>query len=198
MLVNSGINAGSIRTSTYITHDDTRKQNAHYPDPLSTMLVPSRRRLESLTLHSFGVHGSLGNCSCKCAHIIYWRSIAISFLAHNKLYKSLVLSILLYGCGRWTLTADLVRRIQAVENKCCRSTVGISYRVQNKRICMAATGRYPRRTSGAFTVSRKASQVIMVRSAMYVFMIRCRRSYYKEQWMLGVAEGDRGNHRRTT
>ena len=33
-------------------------------------------------------------------------------------------------------------------------------------------------------------------SAMYVVMIRFRRSYYKAQWMLGVVEEDRVNHGR--
>ena len=45
-----------------------------------------------------------------------------------KIYKSPVLSILLYGCESWTLTADLERRIQAVKNKCCRRMFSISYR----------------------------------------------------------------------
>ena len=31
-----------------------------------------------------------------------------------------------YGCERWTLTADLGRRIQAFENKCYRRMIGIS------------------------------------------------------------------------
>ena len=43
-------------------------------------------------------------------------------------YKSLVLSMLLYGCESWTLTADLERRIQAFENKCYRRILCISYR----------------------------------------------------------------------
>ena len=35
-------------------------------------------------------------------------------------------------------------------------------------------------------------------SAMSVVMIRCRRSYYKEQWMVVVADEDLVNHGRTT
>ena len=46
-----------------------------------------------------------------------WRSNTISFPVKVRLYKSLVLSTLLYGCESWTLTADTERRIQSFENK---------------------------------------------------------------------------------
>ena len=45
----------------------------------------------------------------------------------NKLNKSLVLSILLYECESWTLTADLERRIEAFENKSYRRMLDILY-----------------------------------------------------------------------
>ena len=35
-------------------------------------------------------------------------------------------------------------------------------------------------------------------SAMYVVMIRCRTSYYKEQWMVIIVEEDLVNYGRTT
>ena len=44
-----------------------------------------------------------------------------------KLYKSLVLSVLLYGCETWTLNAELEKRIQAFENKSHRKILRISY-----------------------------------------------------------------------
>jgi hypothetical protein len=59
---------------------------------------------------------------------ILWKNKAISFPTKIVLYRSLVLSVLLYGCESWTLTADLERRIQAFENKCFRRMLGISYR----------------------------------------------------------------------
>ena len=59
---------------------------------------------------------------------ILWKNKAISYPTKIKLYKSLVLSILLYICGSWTLTADLERRIQAFENKCYRRMLDMSYR----------------------------------------------------------------------
>ena len=56
-----------------------------------------------------------------------WKSNAISFPTKYKLFKSLVVSILLYGCETWTLHADTERRIQAFEYKCLRRLLRISY-----------------------------------------------------------------------
>ena len=56
-----------------------------------------------------------------------WRS-NISFTSKYKLYRVLVVSILLYGCETWTLLADSERRIQAFETKCLRRLLNISYR----------------------------------------------------------------------
>ena len=57
-----------------------------------------------------------------------WSSEDISFATKIKLYKTLVLSTLLYGCESWTLTADSTKRIQAFENKCYRRMLGISWK----------------------------------------------------------------------
>ncbi|KAI8486085.1 hypothetical protein Bbelb_361850 [Branchiostoma belcheri] len=56
-----------------------------------------------------------------------WKSKNISFAVKYKLYKSLVVSILLYGCETWTLLTDTERRIQAFETKSLRRLLGISY-----------------------------------------------------------------------
>ena len=75
---------------------------------------------------------------------------AIRFLTRIKLNKSLVLSIMFYGCESWTLTADLETRIQAFENKCVKRT-----------------NTYGNRwTSGTFIVNRQASQVVMTRPCL--------------------------------
>ena len=42
--------------------------------------------------------------------------------------RSLVMSIFIYACGSWTLTADTERRIQALEMRCLRKLLGITYR----------------------------------------------------------------------
>ena len=57
-----------------------------------------------------------------------WSSKDISFATKIKLYKTLVLSTLLYGSESWTLTADSTKRIQAFENKCYRRMLRISWK----------------------------------------------------------------------
>ena len=57
-----------------------------------------------------------------------WSSKDVSFSTKKKLYKTLVLSTLLYGCESWTLTTDSTKRIQAFENKCYRRMLGTSWR----------------------------------------------------------------------
>ena len=56
-----------------------------------------------------------------------WRNAKISFATKLKLNKALVLSILLYGCESWTLTAELEKRIQAFEMKCLRRVLGVAW-----------------------------------------------------------------------
>ena len=50
---------------------------------------------------------------------------------------SLVTSIFLFACESWILTAELHRRIQAMEMKCYRKILHISYKyhVTNKEVC---------------------------------------------------------------
>ena len=52
----------------------------------------------------------------------------ISFKIKFNLYRSLVLSILLYGCETWTLMSDEEKRISAFENKAHRRLLEINYR----------------------------------------------------------------------
>ena len=57
-----------------------------------------------------------------------WSRKDVNFSTKIKLYKTLVLSTLLYSCESWTLTADSTKRIQAFENKCCRRMLGILWK----------------------------------------------------------------------
>ena len=54
------------------------------------------------------------------------RSISLS--SKIRLIRSLVTSIFLYACEPWTLTAELRRRIQAMEMRCYRKILHISYK----------------------------------------------------------------------
>ena len=51
--------------------------------------------------------------------------------------RSLVTSIFLYACESRTLTAELQRRMQAIEMRCYCKILGISYEdhVTNKEVC---------------------------------------------------------------
>ena len=51
-----------------------------------------------------------------------------SFSGRKRLMRSLVTSIFLYACESWTLTTELQRRIQAMEMRCYRKILHISYK----------------------------------------------------------------------
>ena len=57
-----------------------------------------------------------------------WRDKNICLKSKLRLNHALVLSIFLYACESWTLTAELQRKIQAVEMRCSRRLLGISYK----------------------------------------------------------------------
>ena len=56
-----------------------------------------------------------------------WRCNTISFASKFKLYKSVVASILLFGCEIWTLLANSEKRIQAFETKSLRKLLRMSH-----------------------------------------------------------------------
>ena len=61
--------------------------------------------------------------------------------------NSLVISILLYACESWTLTAELEKRTQAFEKRCHRRLLNTSYKdhVTNEEVrrkIQAAIGEY--------------------------------------------------------
>ena len=57
-----------------------------------------------------------------------WIDKSISLSSKIRLMRSIVTSIFLYACESWTLTAELQRRIQAMEMKCYRKIQHISYK----------------------------------------------------------------------
>ena len=59
---------------------------------------------------------------------IIWRDKNISLASKVKLMRTLILSIFLYACESWTLTAEIERRIQALEMRCYRRLLNISYK----------------------------------------------------------------------
>ena len=70
---------------------------------------------------------STNNSSIDKAEIsLYDRSISLS--SKIRLMRSLVTSFFLLACESWTLTAELQRRIQAMEMRCYRKILHISYK----------------------------------------------------------------------
>ena len=57
-----------------------------------------------------------------------WNDRSISLSSKIQLMRSLVTSIFLYACESWTFTAELRRRIQAMEMRCYRKILRISYK----------------------------------------------------------------------
>ena len=71
----------------------------------------------------------------------------ISLGSKVKLMRSLVISIFMYACESWTLTAELEKRTQAFEMRCYRRLLNISYEdhVTNEEVrrkIQAAVGEY--------------------------------------------------------
>ena len=57
-----------------------------------------------------------------------WIDKSISLSSKMRLMHSLVTFIFLYACESWTLTAELQRRIQAMEMRCYHMILHISYK----------------------------------------------------------------------
>ena len=57
-----------------------------------------------------------------------WIDKSISLSSKKRLMRYLVKSIFLYAYESWTLTVELQRRIQAVEMRCYRKILHISYK----------------------------------------------------------------------
>ena len=55
---------------------------------------------------------------------------------------TLILSTFFYACESWTLTAEIGRRIQALEMRCYRRLLNISYKDQVRNRIHNATGVY--------------------------------------------------------
>ena len=65
-----------------------------------------------------------------------WKDKNITLRSKIRLMRSLVVSIFLYACETWTLTAELQRRVQAMEMSCYRKILCILYKdhLTNKEI----------------------------------------------------------------
>ena len=71
-----------------------------------------------------------------------WNNKYISLSSEIRLMRSLVISVLLYACETWTLTADILKKLQATEMRCFRKLLGISYRDHIRDRIRQAIGPY--------------------------------------------------------
>ena len=63
-----------------------------------------------------------------------WRDNSLCLGSKIKLMRSLVISLFLYACELWTLTAELERTTQAFEMRCYRRLLNISYKEVARKI----------------------------------------------------------------
>ena len=121
---------------------------------------------------------------------------ALSFPTKIKFHKSLVLSLQLSGCESWTSKVDLEWRIETFENKRYRRMLSISYRENT-------TNENVWEQVGILAAQRRLLQSTAKRRKLSGFSHVYRHdmlpnSYFKEQWMVVVAEEDFISHVRTT
>ena len=98
---------------------------------INTEITVNGQRLETVT--SFKYLGSVITDECSKPEILsriaqttaaltrlkpVWVDRSISLSSKIRLMRSLITSIFLYACESWTLTAELQRRIQAMEMRC--------------------------------------------------------------------------------
>ena len=65
-----------------------------------------------------------------------WRDKNLALSIKIRLMRSLTLSIFLYACESWTLTAALEKKVNTMEMRCFRNLLGISYKyhISNQQI----------------------------------------------------------------
>ena len=93
----------------------------------------------------FGVFGSkaeilsrIAQCTTTMTRLKpIWNDRNITLGSKVRLMRTLIISILLYACETWTLTIELQRRIKAVEMRCYRRLLHISYKdhITNEIVC---------------------------------------------------------------
>ena len=76
-----------------------------------------------------------------------WKAKNIALSTKIRLQRSLIISIFLYACETWTLTAETERKLQTMEMRSFRRLHGISYRehITNEEVrsrIRQATGPY--------------------------------------------------------
>ena len=73
--------------------------------------------------------------------LVIWNDKNIALNTKIRLLHSLIMSIFLYTCETWTLTAETERKIQTMEVRSFRRLFGISYREHITKRFEAESGK---------------------------------------------------------
>ena len=107
--------------STDITIDTKKLETAHSFKYLGAIVPDEGPKLEVLS--------RIAQTTASVARLeVIWNDKNIVISSMIRLMRSLAMSIFLYACGTWTITADIKRKIQALEMRCFRTLLGVSYR----------------------------------------------------------------------
>ena len=109
--------------------------------------IKDKQLVTYTTLYRLSLVKLISKCETKCTQITnkrtdsliaphslrkvetpVWNDRSISLSSKTQLMRSLVTSIFLYACESWILTAELRRIIQAMEMRCYRKILRISYK----------------------------------------------------------------------
>ena len=119
---------------------------------INTEIKVNGQKLETVSVTSFKYMGSLISDEGSKLKILsrkaqttavltrlkpVWNNRSISLSSKIQVMCSLVISIFLYACESWTLTAELLRGVQAVEMRCYCKILRSSYKdhVTNEEVC---------------------------------------------------------------
>ena len=91
-----------------------------------------------------------------------WHCHTLRFASRFKLYKFLIISILLYGCETWTLLADFETRIQAFESQVHEKTsLHLLLGAQDQRLGMQQD-QLPCRSTGISSGNCPETEICLV------------------------------------
>ena len=127
---------------------------------------------------------------------VIWNDKNIAISCRVRLTRSLAMSTFLYACETWTITAD-IERIQALEMRCFRKLLGISYRdhITNGEV-RARIGNANGSYEDLLTSVKKDANWSGTGTS-HDHLDRPRLSY-REQFKEGDEDADRGYDRKTT
>ena len=123
-----------------------------------------------------------------------WRDKNICLKSKLRLHHALVLSIFLYACESWTLTAELQRKIQAVEMRCFRRLLGISYKdhITNEEVRRKITQNVKHYEDLLTTVKKRKlkwyGHVTRASGLIKTFRGKRRRGRQRKKWADNITE----------